>query len=365
VNENNFSTDFQKKQARMFVKKIGKKQQKEKIMTKISPSQLFAFAVLMRLFTVISSPYRLSGDSLIGMILSTGFQVLLILPIVSIFRYNQNFIDSKTSKIFLSMVTAFLILISAEHLCSFWDTSNSINFPIGSKYIALGLLFSVCIYACQAGLKAMGRVAVLLVGIAGLSLFLLIIGSISSMNLENITSITAADTIFQYAIIDFSQSVELVPMFLLLSYATSKKKSPIRAVENYFITKTILIFVITIVAMSVLGVLAEIVDYPFFSIGAFSHPLGIQRTDAVYITLFTVLCVLSVSLNLFLSASLTAIIFPKFRYAKFTGVLLILVTTTLLGRFDLNLIYVKSLMLLLISVAAPLALYPKKQEVFA
>jgi hypothetical protein len=114
--------------------------------------------------------------------------------------------------------------------------------------------------------------------------------------------------------------------------------------------------------MTVLGHLMPFADYPFFSIGAYSHPLSLQRTDALYITLFTMLCVLFVSVNIFLCATLISIIVPKCRYPKFTAVLLTLIATFLLSRLSLNFSYINSIPLLFIIVISPFVIYGNSRK---
>ncbi|MDR0920203.1 MAG: hypothetical protein LBM93_13310, partial [Oscillospiraceae bacterium] len=191
-------------------------------MTKINPSQIFSIAVLMRLFTLISSTEKLSSDNICGVFISIAFQAVLLFPLLKVYHINPDFINRKTSKIYLVIVSLFLILISAENMCNFWNTSNSINFPIGSKYIALALLSVVCIYGCAVGLKAMGRSAFLLLILSIFALLLLIIGSISKINPNYFTPVSTGNNILRAAIIDFSQSVELVPLIILLSYSTKR-----------------------------------------------------------------------------------------------------------------------------------------------
>jgi hypothetical protein len=127
-------------------------------------------------------------------------------------------------------------------------------------------------------------------------------------------------------------------MFVLLSFVTVNNKgvksnttkedknnendktaqnSPLKkAVYSYITAKLAVTLIISFIGITVLGRLMQISEYPFFSIGAYSQPLQIQRSDAVYIVLFTLLCVLFVSVQMYLSATLISKVFPKFKYSK-------------------------------------------------
>lgn len=318
--------------------------------TKVSAGQFFCIGIILHLFIMMSSQQPFHSESIVGAVLSAIFQVMLFMPIIAAKKSNPYF---TFPKIFSFLIGIFLIINGAWALRSFETASHSIRFPVGSRFVAIGLLALAAIYACHVGLKAISRAGVFIFALSILVLLLLLFGAVSRIELLNFTPVRK--NILEFAINDFAMSSEITVLLALLIF-TDKDNY----VFSFIWLKTLITVIISFIGVTVLGRLTPLVGYPFFAIGAYSQPIGFQRTDALYIMLFTFLCVMFLSIHLFLAASMISALFPKYRYSKFTAVLLML--CALFIEIPAQYRAVGALVLML---SAPVCMLPKVRRVLS
>lgn len=318
--------------------------------TKISAGQFFCIGIILHLFILITSRQPLCSESIVGSVISSIFQVMLFMPIIAVRKNNPHF---TFPKFFSALIGLFLIINGAWALRAFEGASQSIRFPVGSRFIALGLLTAVAIYACHVGLKAISRAGVLIFGLSVLSLIMLLLGAVSRIELLNFTPVSK--NILEFAINDFTMSSEITALSALLLF-TDKDGY----VFPFIWTKTLITVIISFIGVTVLGRLTPFINYPFFAIGAYSQPIGFQRTDALYIMLFTFLCVMFMSVHLFLASSMISAVFPRYKYSKFTAVLLML-CAVFINIPD----YYRAVAILVLMLSAPVFMLPKNERVLS
>ena len=105
--------------------------------------------------------------------------------------------------------------------------------------------------------------------------------------------------------------------------------------------------------ITVLGKIINLTDFPFFTAGAFSQPFSIQRADSLYMISFTLLCVLTVTLQLVLTSALVKEIVPDLKYNTLLSVILMLGLSALLNSTGADLSPVMGVLIIMLSVVIP------------
>ena len=147
-------------------------------------------------------------------------------------------------------------------------------------------------------------------------------------------------------------------MFVLLEFVPEPRSKSITA---FFTGKFILTELIAVIEITVLGRIMELSDYPFFSAGAYSQPFSIQRADSLYMILFTMLCVMTVTLQIVLCSMLIKEIFPDLKYNTLLSTVLMLGASSAVNILNIDLTAVTGILILLLAVIVPIIMYTRRK----
>ena len=94
---------------------------------------------------------------------------------------------------------------------------------------------------------------------------------------------------------------------------------PRRAVYGALLAQLGATVLVSLLGIAVLGRVGAQVEFPFFTLGAFSQPFATQRADAIYVVLFTLIGTITIAVQLYLAGACIARLFPKFPYPFYAG----------------------------------------------
>lgn len=329
-------------------------------MNKIKSSQLFALLISIRVFSIICMTDLTDASQMAGTALSVGLQFLASVPMLLLYKDNSfsmknEMLFSKFGKV---LYILFFILWGSVSFSTLWDVSKSVYFPISSSFSGSVILAAVCIYAASSGIKTVSRASGFILVLTAVSIVIMIIGAYPKADLSNFIPDASFGRIIKSAIKDFCRSGELVMMFLLFEFVPKGKK---KAITSFFIAKLILTELIAAIEITVLGKIINISSFPFFTAGAFSQPMSIQRADSIYMILFTVLCVLTITVQIILSTLLISELLPDLKYKSLISALLMLMLSSVFNITNFNPEPITGGFILMLAVVIPIIMYTRRK----
>lgn len=289
---------------------------------KISYGQLGILLLLGRIFTLMTYvPLSSGGHGILpaAIAISTAIQVALLLPLMVLNRRfeGKNLVQIAAERrpllgrLVAIIFLIFLLAMGADSCAHFGGFLSGVFFPQSNKLIFAVIFVAVCMYCASRGLQGLAR--------AGLPIFVLFLGmlvlvgamSLSSGALHTALPTQDATRLFPAILEDFGRSGELCVAALLMGKIP--KNGLKRSLFVYFSGKIIILEVITVLIITVLGNYASIVDFPLFSLGSYAGLGGVQRLDAVYLVIWTLIAVVRIALTIALATELLGDIFPKFK----------------------------------------------------
>ncbi|MGN1481731.1 GerAB/ArcD/ProY family transporter [Porcipelethomonas sp.] len=329
-------------------------------MSKINSGQLFTLLIGVRMFSIICSAQPSNAEQMAGAALSVLLQLLAVLPMTALYRQDgfslkKEMLLGRFGKV---LYIIFFIVWGALSFSSLWGVTKSVYFPIDSSLAGSFILAAVCVYTASLGLKSVSRYSTIMFGLIIFSLFIMIIGAYPKADLANFAPNAHLSGIINNALKDFCSSGELVMMFILMEFIPSKKT---QNVMKFFAGKLILTELVAVIEITVLGKIMDISDFPFFSAGSFSQPFSIQRADSLYMVLFTMLCVMTVTLQIILCSWLIQEILPDLKYSALLSAVLMMGMSWAVNIFNIDLTPVTGLLILVLSVIIPIIMYIKRR----
>ncbi|MBE6841927.1 MAG: hypothetical protein E7510_03735 [Ruminococcus sp.] len=285
---------------------------------KISYGQLWAVLFLSNAFTVICSAVSYSVAQMTGTLISVLVQFVLTVPVICFLKkkkYKANF--RLPASMLFSVYFIFAGMISFSRMFSILRYENSGLTSFGNTMIVI--LLAVCVlYCCRLGIHSAGRSAVIVAGLFIFFVAVLFATSYSQAEFSNITSKYDENSVWYYVINDISNSVELPALLILPCFA---EKNQYKSIMLYFLTKLILVEMISFLGVIVLGRASLISDSPFFEICSFSQPLSVQRSDALFIGINTLICIVNITVD---AVAVSVFAGKYIKYSEFSGVVLML-----------------------------------------
>ncbi len=329
-------------------------------MNNIKGKQLFSVLISIRMFSIICSTDPSDAEQMTGAALSILFQFLAVIPMLIIYKdksfsLKRDIIFGKFGKLLYAL---FFILWGAFSFSNLWEVTKSVYFPIKSSFIAALILSAVCVYTASLGIRAMSRASGFMLGLIVFSLLIMILGAYPKADLANFSPNAHFSGIIKSAVKDFCRSGELVMMFILLEFVPTGKRKSITA---FFTGKIILTEIVAVIEITVLGKIMRISDFPFFSAGAFSQPMSIQRADSLYMILFTMLCVMTVTTQIILSTTIIGELFPELKCKTLISAVLMLGASAAINYTGIDLTTVSGIFILLLAVVMPITMVIRRK----
>lgn len=196
-----------------------------------------------------------------------------------------------------------------------WGVAAGVTFPVHNKLFGALLLTGVCLYGVQLGIHALARSASLLLPLFGVALAVLLLGAWSKAQPENLYA-AAGGSLLSAAWQDLCECGWLPGAAYLCRFTPFR---PRRAVYGALLAQLGATVLVSLLGIAVLGRVGAQVEFPFFTLGAFSQPFATQRADAIYVVLFTLIGTITIAVQLYLAGACIARLFPKFPYPFYAG----------------------------------------------
>ncbi len=272
---------------------------------KISSWQLLILLFLSRIFITITY-FTLEDISPSVMMSTSAFSVAadMILVIPTIFLYkkypDENVIRSafEISKIFgvilfvLYFIFAiFMIFRTVRFFLYFFENAFLNLLPT----IVVGiLLIAASAYVAHLGIEAAARSASIVFVSFILLLIAVVFTTAEDFDISNyyVEPIGTSD-IFSGIVNGISRSSEMVVLVLLLPYL---KNGIGKSVYGFLLIKLLFVEMIVLLCMLLLGGYIEAVPFPFFTVCSFAKAPFVERLDAVFLVIWTLMGVIKLSL---------------------------------------------------------------------
>lgn len=321
-------------------------------MNNINGKQLFSILISVRMFSIVCSADPSNAAQMTGAALSILFQILAAIPLLMLYKggfsLKRDILMGKFGKL---LYIIFFIFWGAISFSNMWEVTKSVYFPIKSSFIGSLILAAVCVYTASLGIKALSRASGFMLGLIGFSLLIMLLGAYPKADMANFSPDANFGGIIRSAAKDFCRSGELVMMFVLLEFLPQGRR---KSVTAFFAGKIILTEVVAVIEITVLGKIMSISDFPFFSAGAFSQPFSIQRADSLYMILFTLLCIMTVTVQIALSAFMIKELLPEFKYKTLFSAVLMLAASSVINFTGIDLTAVSGGFVIILAVIMPL-----------
>ena len=144
-------------------------------------------------------------------------------------------------------------------------------------------------------------------GILLVTLVVLLVGAYSNFQLQFVAR-SEEHTLLK-STLHAAANMDLLPMLFLLLDVAGKRR--IAGTVGYLTGSFLLTALLMFLGMGVLGPLMQQAEFPFFMMTTVSQPLRTQRSDALYILVFVMLCVIRITLFTAMSAHLLGFSFQK------------------------------------------------------
>lgn len=277
---------------------------------RLSYGQMWAILFTMRSCVFMYSNTDYSINRMAGIAISIFIQFIISFPIVR--KYENNNISSKIKSggaVIAIFYFIFAGIILLYNLLKIFETGT---FSSPESIISMLLFIVTVLYCSKLGIKATGRAAVISAGLFIFFIILLFITSIDEMHFEYILKVNDKNILY-YTLRDIMDSVEFPAALILPFFVYEGRK---KSLYIYLGTKFIFSEAIVIFGASLLGKVSSISYFPFFEMCSFSDPLGVQRSDALFISLCTLASVVYISVCFVMSETFVKKYIIKFKQKK-------------------------------------------------
>lgn len=299
-------------------------------MNSISRYQLAAMLIINDVFGLFCLSGGISLMALYGILSATALQFLIAL----IFVIHGG--ESARWQQFIYLLYA--LFCGGALFSSLWRTSGAIYIPyeekngIWGKLLTAGLIALVCLYSSSTGLRAVSRAAVIGAAAGLLCILIDFSSAVFSADWENIYR-PERQSFFYGFVRGFALSGSLGSFFVLLEKTRGERR---HAAVLYFGMKALLTSVIIMTSLAVAGGIMSVTDFPVITAAQLSQPFEAQRIDSLFLVIFVLFSVFSVTLQVMTGAYLLKCLFPKFRrWRSSTVTVLVLVSALLISGREL------------------------------
>lgn len=272
---------------------------------KISSWQLLLLLFLSRLFTTITFFSLESKDSasiILPFAASVLVEIILFVPAILLYKKypKENVVTSalKVNKIFgviliciYSLFLIFMIFKTVRFFLYFFETAFSDLLPV--VWVGV-MLLAASVYVAYLGIEAAARSAAVVFGLFIVMLLIVIPATAGDFEISNYYTVPIrSDSLFQGILDGISRSDETVLLILIMPYLKEKIG---KAVYGFLGMKLVFIEGIIICCMLLLGGYMTASPFSFFTMCRYAKTAFIERLDAVYLVVWTLMGVIKLSL---------------------------------------------------------------------
>lgn len=281
-------------------------------MNKLQSGQMTILLCLSAAFSMMCAAFPFTLEQLIGTAISIGIQILLCIPVLYLARHNDSITAHCIGHKFVPLLFFHnFIFNGGRSLAQIWNVTSTLSLPF-SNHILFAVIWItlVCLYTSTLGLRTLARSSTLIFGVLLLTLFVMLLGGNSWMQLQSI-SFSPDASIWKSTLHHLTQADELPLLVILIGFL---KEHPVKNTLRFFGISLLLWSFVLFLGMTILGQCLSDAPYPFFMLGNISQPFQTQRADALYLVLFVLLCVARLTLLTTLSAHLLGEAFSGLRW---------------------------------------------------
>ncbi|MBQ8781247.1 MAG: GerAB/ArcD/ProY family transporter [Oscillospiraceae bacterium] len=272
---------------------------------------------LMTFVPLISEGYSIKTQATAAVI-STVIQALLIIPAV---LFSETFPErtitavlaekNRTAGILTAAVyLLFFLLGSLNAAVNFMRFLNSRFFPDAGYIVMLAVFGGVCIYCAYCGIEGLARSSVFVLIFFFIVLAMMIASSSGNFKSINFYNSFNGSSLPEAVISDLARNSEITAAVFLIK---NTDKSCRRGLYGLLGAKLLLTEFIMGMITGILGGYAQLTDYPLMEVGSYSEARLFQRNDALYLIVWTLAAVVTVSFYFRIGAGLLQEIFPKLK----------------------------------------------------
>lgn len=293
-------------------------------MGKISGIQLLFMLLICRLFTIMTF-VPLAGEDcgisvqLAAAVISSLIQATAAIPLVMLNnKYplcsvsGAAYRQSKAYGITLSAIyMVYFLLCAVNSLINFMRFVTSRFLPSNNSGAVMLVLALVCMYCACCKIEGLARACTPAAVFFVIMLAAMWISSSVNFNAENFYTLRVnAPLLYRAVKEDMLRNGEITAAaFLIRSVSGSLRNG----LYGYISIKLAAGVIITVLITGVIGDYVLHTDYPFLAAGSFTGADYIQRNDALYLIMWTLAAVITISVYIMISGSLAAEIFPAIK----------------------------------------------------
>lgn len=276
-------------------------------MNKLRPLQLAVLMVCARCFSMMTYfPYTHSNTLIfmVGILLSGAFQTILLIPAVAVCQKREMGLCEIAAARSVAMgrvVTCFFLAYFA------WDIFVTTgNFAYFSDQYFSDQISRIPVVICAVGVAAylglmssqvLGKCAGIMFALFAVFTSVLLLSTVTQPDLTNfhLAQRDIGSTIIKDAKWELIRNRELVMLVFLLGDVRGSKA---KAAYGYIAIKIVILEVVMAFVTLVLGELAVETDMPFFYLSCYANSSVIERYDAGFMSVWTIMAVLRIAVML-------------------------------------------------------------------
>lgn len=293
-------------------------------MNSISKAQFTVLLVITDLFGLFCCCGDISLVTLWGYLAGVGVQFLFGI----MYAVRGGALGRKVGYFYL----LYAVFCGGTLFSELWQTSNAIYIPyessheIWGKLMTAGLIAIVCLYSSSTGIKPVARAAVIVGALGALCIMTDFASALFNADWHNVI-LPKERGYTQELLRGMAYSGGLGSFAVLLGNVRGDK---FRAVAVYYAVKAAAATVVLLTALAVSGGIMSVSDFPVITAAQLSQPFDAQRIDSIFLVVFAVFAVYSVTLQVMTGAHLLKELFPHFERWRSTAVIAATVLTAVI-----------------------------------
>ena len=269
----------------------------------------------------------------IGLLTVAGFMGTVIIELAIILPFAVWFRRGERLSVILRLILLAIILLWGGRLFRLQqEAAEAVYIPyessgIAGKLLISGLIAAVCLYISSAGIKALGRSAVIAAALGAVCLIIVAVSALSRHDWENLNRNTGELTVSGELLRGLAAGGTAAGGIVLLEVT---KGGYVRSALFYIGARATVTAAILLTAILITGGIMSIADHPVVTAAQLSQPFPAQRIDSLFMIVFAVYAVFGIAVQTAAAAHLLHSIFPGFeRFRSLTALLLMIAVAVL------------------------------------
>lgn len=290
---------------------------------RISKWQFLIILLICRIFTLMTFvPLVPEGSGftvqLAAAAISTVIQAIIIIPLV---MFNKVCPDKTVTYAIKEKNKPLGCIISVVYLIFFltYAINGAVHFMRflegrffggGSSAVMTFIFLCVCVYCAYCGIEGLCRSSAAVLLFFAVMMIVMGASSYGNFNAENFCLYNIGDSLFRAVMDDLAKNSEITAAAFLIRHTGKGLKC---GIYGLLAAKLAITEIISAMIIGVLGGYSELTDYPLMEVGSYSDSELFQRNDSLYLILWTLSAVITVSLFISISSELAKELIPSLK----------------------------------------------------